>query len=306
MSVFAQCPPKFVQFRCRLLLALTSIVICTLCVKSRSRASLDFLDVLLQVAQDTSDIHSDGSQRPVRATACECLRELEACCPGLLSHRLELLGGLRLQETSRLHQAYTGLHTLVLRNAIYQLTQETGAGPEHLKALLGGNVSAAWEADQESGLTNSKDSAVLSSLILGPMGTVPTLHTGPDCKELRSVLSSLLDESYLLTPLCQAALLHRLIEVVAMVPGVPPAIFRTHLLRLLGTSEVCVTWNVMFKEKKHFSGLSFDDWLSQIQKSDIESYPTAVFCHAICCERSRGVCGGSISIFSLPVPSKSV
>uniref|UniRef100_A0A3Q0QQE2 AP-5 complex subunit beta-1 n=1 Tax=Amphilophus citrinellus TaxID=61819 RepID=A0A3Q0QQE2_AMPCI len=240
MSVFAQCPPKSVQFRCHLLLALTSILICTKCAKSRSCASLDFLDVLLQIAQDTSDIHGDGSQRPVRATACDCLRELEACCPGLLSHRLELLAGLRQQETSRLHQAYTGLHALVLRNAVYQLTQETGAGPEHLKALLGGNVSAAWEADQESGLTNSKHSAILSSLILGPMGTVPTLHTGPDCKELRSLLSSLLDESYLLTPLCQAALLHRLTEVVAMVPGVPPAIFRTHLLRLLGTSEVCL------------------------------------------------------------------
>lgn len=238
MSVFVQCPPKSVQFRCHLLLALTSVLICTSCVKSHSRASLDFLDVLLQIAQDTSDIHTDGRQRPLRATACECLRELEACCPGLLSQRLELLGGLRQQETSRLHQAYAELYTLVLRNAIYQLTQETGAGAEHLKALLGGNTSAAWEADQESDLTSSKDSAILSSLILGPMGTVPTLHTGPDCKELRSVLSTLLDESYLLTPLCQATLLHRLTEVVAMVPGVPPAIFRTHLLRLLGTSEV--------------------------------------------------------------------
>lgn len=243
MSVFAQCPPKSVQFRCHLLLALTSVLICTSCVKNHSRASLDFLDVLLQIAQDTSDIHTDGSQRPLRAIACECLRELEACCPGLLSQRLELLGGLWQQETSRLHQAYTELYTLVLRNAIYQLTQETGAGAEHLKALLGGNTSTAWEADQESGLASSKDSAILSSLILGPMGTVPTLHTGPDCKELRSVLSTLLDESYLLTPLCQATLLHRLTEVVAMVPGVPPAIFRTHLLRLLGTSEVCVTWN---------------------------------------------------------------
>uniref|UniRef100_A0A3Q4HJV5 AP-5 complex subunit beta-1 n=1 Tax=Neolamprologus brichardi TaxID=32507 RepID=A0A3Q4HJV5_NEOBR len=222
MSVFAQCPPKSVQFRCHLLLALTSVLICTSCVKSHSRASLDFLDVLLQIAQDTSDIHTDGSQRPLRAIACECLRELEACCPGLLSQRLELLGGLWQQETSRLHQAYAELYTLVLRNAIYQLTQEAGAGAEHLKALLGGNTSAAWEADQESGLASSKDSAILSSLILGPMGTVPTLHTGPDCKELRSVLSTLLDESYLLTPLCQATLLHRLTEVVAMVPGVPP------------------------------------------------------------------------------------
>ncbi|XP_074490830.1 AP-5 complex subunit beta-1 [Sebastes fasciatus] len=240
MSVFDQCPPKSVQFRCHLLLALTSVLVCTSCVSSRSRASQDFLDLLLQIAQDTGDLQGDGALRSLRATACDCLREVEACSPGLLSQRLELLGGLRQQETSRLHQAYAGLHTLVLRNAVYQLTQETGAGAEHLKALLGGNTSVAWEAELDSCLMNNKDSAVLSSLILGPMGTVPTLQTGPDCKELRSVLSSLLEESYLLTPLCQAALLHRLVEVVAMVPGVPPAVFRAQLLRLLGTSEVCL------------------------------------------------------------------
>nr|CBN80620.1 Uncharacterized protein [Dicentrarchus labrax] len=238
MSVFAQCPPKSAQFRCHILLALTSVLVCTSCVSGRSRASQDFLDLLLQIAQDNSDLHGDGALRSVRATACDCLRELEACSPGLLSQRLELLSGLRQREASRLHQAYAGLHSLVLRNAVYQLTQETGAGAEHLKALLGGNTSVSWEAD--SGQTNNKDSAILSSLILGPMGTVPTLQTGPDCKELRTVLSSLLEESYLLTPLCQAALLHRLTEVVAMVPGVPPAVFRAQLLRLLGTSEVCL------------------------------------------------------------------
>ncbi|KAM9364418.1 AP-5 complex subunit beta-1 [Pholidichthys leucotaenia] len=241
MSVFAQCPSKNVQFRCHLLLALTSVLICTSCVSHRSSASLDFLVLLLQVSQDPSDINGDAALRSLRATACDCLRELEACCPGLLSQRLELLARLRQQETSRLHQAYAGLQILVLRNAVYRLTQEAGAGAEHLKALLGGNAAAEWEAEQNSELTATvKDSAILSSLILGPMGTVPTLQTGADCKELRSVLSSLLDESYLLTPLCQAGLLRRVTEVVAMVPGVPPAIFRTHLLRLLGTCEVCL------------------------------------------------------------------
>ncbi|XP_018523127.1 AP-5 complex subunit beta-1 [Lates calcarifer] len=239
MSVFAQCPPRYVQFRCHLLLDLTSVLVCTSCVSSCSRASQDFLDLLLQISQDTSDLHCDGALHSLRATACDCLWELEACSPGLLSQHIELFSGLRQQQSSRFHQAYAGLHTLVLRNAVYKLTQETGAGAGRLKALLGGNTSVAWEADQESGLTNKKNSTI-PSFILGPMGMVPTLQTGSDCKELRSVLSSLLEESYLLTPLCQAALLHRLTEVVAMVPGVPPAIFRAQLLRLLGTSKVCL------------------------------------------------------------------
>lgn len=243
MSVFAQCPPKSVQFRCQLLVALTSVLVCTCCMSNHSRASLDFVDLLLQITQDTGDIHSDATLRSLRVTGCECLRELEACCPGLLSQRLELLSGLRQREPSQLHQSYALLHTLALRNAVYQLTQETNAGAEHLKALLGGNTSVAWEAEQDTLLMDNKASAILASLVLGSMGAVPTLQTGADCKELRSVLSTLLEESYLLTPLCQAALLHRLTEVVAMVPGVAPSVFRAQLLRLLGTSEVCVTCN---------------------------------------------------------------
>ncbi|XP_034023268.1 AP-5 complex subunit beta-1-like [Thalassophryne amazonica] len=256
MSVFAQCPPKATQFRCHLQLALTTVLICTSCVNNFSRAAQDFLEMLLQIVQDTSDLHGDGALRAVRATACDCLRELEACCPGLLAQRLELLSGLRQQEISRLHQAYTGLQTLVLRNTVYLLTQENGAGTEHLKALLGGNSLFAWEAEHDLGLMNNKDSALLSSIVVSPMGTVPVLNTGPDCKELRSVLSSLLEESYLLTPLCQAALLHRLIEVVVMVPAVPPAIFRTQLLRLLGTTEVCL-FHVILMMKSAFTDSLF-------------------------------------------------
>ncbi|KAM3878491.1 AP-5 complex subunit beta-1 [Diretmus argenteus] len=240
MSVFAQCPSKSSQFRCQLLLALTSVLLCSSCVSTHSPASQDFLDLLLQIAQDTSDPHVDGALRSLRATACDCLRELETCCSGLLIQRLELLSGLRQQETSRLHQAFTGLQILGLRNAVYLLTQKAGAGAKDLKTLIGGNAAVAWEVEPDPGQLNNNDSPLPSPLILGPMGIVPTLQTGPDCKELRSLLSSLLEESYLLTPLGQAALLHGLIEVVAMVPGVSPAIFRAQLLRLLGTSEVCL------------------------------------------------------------------
>lgn len=240
MSVFTHCPPTCTQFRCQLLVTLTCVLICSSCVSKRSQVSLDFLDLVFEVAQDTGDISSTGLQRSLRATACDCLRDLEACCPGLLSQRLELLGGLRQRETSRLHQVYTGLQSVALRNAVYDLSQEAGAGAEQLKALLGGNTSAMWDADQDSFQMEGTGWPGLASLVLAPMGSVPTLHTGADCKELKSVVSSLLEESYLLTPLYQAALLHRVTEVVAMVPGVLPAVLRAQLLRLLGTSEVRV------------------------------------------------------------------
>ncbi|KAJ0068535.1 hypothetical protein NL108_008907, partial [Boleophthalmus pectinirostris] len=237
MSVYSQCSPKALPLRCHLLLAITSVVVCTDCVSRRSSAAQDFLELLLMIVQDTSELYADSTSRSLRATACDCLRELEACCPGVLSQHLELLGALRQKESSRLHQAYCQLYSQVMRNGVYQLAQDTGTGPDNLKALLEGDTSVACEVTQDSDLMTSKDFSALSSLVLGPMGAVPTLRTGPDCKELRSVLSTLLEDSYLLTPLAQAALLHKLIELVAMVPGIPPTIFRAQLLRLLGTTE---------------------------------------------------------------------
>ncbi|XP_030230130.1 AP-5 complex subunit beta-1 [Gadus morhua] len=240
MSVFSHCPPKYTEFRCQLLLTLTTVLVSTGCVSAHSHASRDFLELLLKLAQDTYYDPADvpSALRSTRAAACECLRELEACCPSLLSQHLELLNGLRQQENPRHHQALSGLYAVVLRNGVHLLARQAGAGPEGLKALLGGNAAVAWEAEPDSPALTDRAAPLPS--VLGPSGLGPTLQTGPDCKELRSVLSSLLEESYLLTPLSQAALLHALTEVVAMVSGVSPAIFKAQLLRLLGTSKVCL------------------------------------------------------------------
>jgi len=246
MSVFSHCPPKHTEFRCQLLVTIATVLVDTSRLRAHSHASRDFVELLLQLAQDTYYDPQADAALSIRATACECLRELEACCPGLLSQHLELLNALRQQENSRHHQALSGLYTLVLRNAVHLLAQQAaaastgggggGGGGESLKALLAGNAVVAWEAEPDSSAAEPLPSVLVP---VGGVGVVPTLQTGPECKELRSILSSLLEESYLLTPLAQAALLHGLIEVVAMVShGVSPAIFRAQLLRLLGTSEV--------------------------------------------------------------------
>ncbi|XP_054639340.1 AP-5 complex subunit beta-1 [Dunckerocampus dactyliophorus] len=256
LSIFVHCPPKCLQFRNHLLVALTSVFICTSCVSKEVHLCEDFLDLLLQLVQDTSDLHCDLL---LGATACECLRELEACCPGLLSQRLELIGGLWSKESSRLHQAYAGLHTLVLRNCVYQLARDPASGDDHLHTLLGLNAFASRDADQEV-VEIKKDSSIFSSLIRTHMDTVAILQTGRDCKDLRWVLSSNLENCFLLTPLYQATVLHRLMEVVAMVPAVPPSIFRSQLLRLLGTSEVCLLHSTLLMKCVYTDSLfSTDD-----------------------------------------------
>ncbi|XP_061794162.2 AP-5 complex subunit beta-1 [Nerophis lumbriciformis] len=256
LSLFVQCPPKCPAYRTHLLVALTSVFICTFCVSRQGQLCEDFLDVLLQMVQDSSDLPADPL---LKATASECLREMEACCPGLLSQHLELLAGLGTKESSRLHQPYTGLHTLVLRNCVYRLALDPAGGDEHLQALLGVNAFPSPEAEQDVVGTN-KDLVVLSSLLMDHMDTVPVLQVGRDCKDLRCVLSSILENSFLFTPLCQATTLHRLMEVVAMVPAVPPSIFRSQLLRLLGTSEVCLLHSTLLMKCAYTDSLfSTDD-----------------------------------------------
>ncbi|XP_077428506.1 AP-5 complex subunit beta-1 [Vanacampus margaritifer] len=257
LSLFSHCPETCVQFRSCLLITLTSVLICTSCVSNKIPVCVEFLDLLLQIAQDTSDLH--GSSLLFRATACECLQELETCCPSLLSQRLEIIGGLWTKEMSRLHQPYARLHILVLKNCVYQLAMNPGSGDDYLKLLVGENTIVSSELDQEIGEID-KDSAILSSLIMGHMGTVPILQTERDCKDLRSVLSTTLENSFLLTSLCQAAVLHRLMEVVAMVPVISPSIFRAQLLRILGTSEVCLFHSTLLMKCAYTDSLfSTDD-----------------------------------------------
>ncbi|XP_077567861.1 AP-5 complex subunit beta-1 isoform X1 [Stigmatopora nigra] len=236
LSVFAHCSNTSVQFRSSLLITLTSVLICTCCVSSKTYIYMECLNLLIQILQDTSDLHHDNFL--LRATACECLQELEMCYPTLLSHILEFIGGLWAREISRLHQPYARLHIAVLKNCVYLLALDPGLGDD-MKVLLGENTFVNWEADRGS-VQIDKDSAILSSFLKAHLVTVPILQTGRDCKDLRSVLSTTLENSFLLTPLCQAAVLQQLMEVVAMVPAVPPSIFRGQLLRMLGSGKVCL------------------------------------------------------------------
>ncbi|KAF7693104.1 hypothetical protein HF521_008420 [Silurus meridionalis] len=83
---------------------------------------------------DTNDNVGGPTHHAVRAGACECLREMETCQPGLLSQKLEALYYLKQQETTVLHQSYCMLYTEVLKNAIRFLTQEKDVDNAKLRA----------------------------------------------------------------------------------------------------------------------------------------------------------------------------
>ncbi|KAL4658574.1 AP-5 complex subunit beta-1 [Arapaima gigas] len=228
LAIFSQLPHKSLQLKCQLMVAITSILVCTSCVSSEVEVAVSFLDLLYHTIQDTND-HKNGPQfYYLRSTACDCLREIETCHPGLLSQRLEALYLLKQQETTPLHQTYTLLYILGLKNTIRLLSLQKGGADGELKKALAGNEGFAWKAIETP----------LFLFLPSATGQISVVQTSTDNKELKSIVSLLLEESYLLTPLSQAALLRELIEVVAMVQALSPAIFKSQLVRLIGTVEI--------------------------------------------------------------------
>ncbi|KAK3536342.1 hypothetical protein QTP86_006372 [Hemibagrus guttatus] len=220
-------PPKSISLKCHLILAITNVLICTFCLSTQTKVAEDYLNSLYMLIQDTNDNTGGPSLHSVRAIACECLREMETCHPGLMSQKLEALCHLKQQETTVLHQAYCMLYTQALKNAIRILSQQGDVDNAKLRSVLAGNEGFAW-----------KSANTAKSVLSVSVAQVPQLPTTLDFKELKSIITLLLEESYLMTSPSQAALLRGLVEMVAMVPGISPAIFKSQLLRLFGTTEV--------------------------------------------------------------------
>ncbi|ETE59271.1 hypothetical protein L345_14998, partial [Ophiophagus hannah] len=214
LSLFAQLglSPKHVGLRCSLLFAAETVLVAT--------------DSLAEDCQTSHELLSPwGSRRAAHPRrGLLCLRELESCYSGFLLHRLEILRSLQQQEVSSVHQGYTLLYGVALRNAIFLLARN---GQGCLGDLLASNGELVWEATKEVGKLSP---ATLDQLVLLPSAV--------DLKELKLVLSALLESSYLLTSAAQSYLLCHLAQAVSVVRTQSPAIFKAQLARLFGTASV--------------------------------------------------------------------
>ncbi|XP_048417598.1 AP-5 complex subunit beta-1 [Stegostoma tigrinum] len=247
-SIYSQLPfvPKSVTLKCHLLLSVTTIVIATDHLTSIEKILNNLMSQLLDAVCDANDCKYGGHFRPLRAVACNCLREFEMCYPGLLSTKLEILRTLQQKEVSPLHQIYTLLYIQVLKNAIHTLSQSHVVSEGAIRELLTRNEEIKWEV-----MKKPQD-------LLGITATTNLcpLPVTVETKELKSSVTLLLEESFLLTPVSQAALFHELIQVVLMVRSLSPAIFRSQLLRLFGTMDISLM-HTMLHMKASFTDSLF-------------------------------------------------
>uniref|UniRef100_A0A6I8NF76 Adaptor related protein complex 5 subunit beta 1 n=2 Tax=Ornithorhynchus anatinus TaxID=9258 RepID=A0A6I8NF76_ORNAN len=197
-------------------MAVTTVLVSGDALGPDSGASGRLLALLLRLAEGGPE------RRALRATACECLRELESCRPGLLAGRLGLLRALQGRESAGLLQAFSLLYGLALRNAL----RAGGVGAEG--PTPGG---AAEEAGARPGGRDRSPARGAAA--------------PEDAKELRAALVQLLDASYLLTAPAQAALLGLLCQTLRRTRGQPPALFKPQLVRLLGTGRACLLHAVL-------------------------------------------------------------
>ncbi|XP_017712819.1 PREDICTED: AP-5 complex subunit beta-1 [Rhinopithecus bieti] len=243
-------PPRPSALRRPLLLAATTALAAGGALGPTSGASCRLLPLLLGLASG-SDLGRGfvpaSEQRPLQATACECLRELESCKPGLLGGSLGLLRGLLGQEGPV--QPLSLLLALVLRNTLV-LQSRVGAG---LGGLLTDKVSPTGGGPWDWTLVEKGDGRLQPQAPSWPAAEegegerslTAREHSPEEARELRAAVIQLLDTSYLLTPVAQAQLLWLLGWALRGLQGQPPALFKPQLVRLLGTAQMTLLHAVL-------------------------------------------------------------
>uniref|UniRef100_U3KMJ7 AP-5 complex subunit beta-1 n=1 Tax=Oryctolagus cuniculus TaxID=9986 RepID=U3KMJ7_RABIT len=233
-------PPRPSALRRPLLLAATTALAAGGALGPASGAACRLLPLLLGLAlgRDLGRGFGPASeQRPLQATACECLRELESCQPGLLRASLGPLRAGLAQEGPV--QPLSLLLALALHNAL-ALQPRAGAG---LQGLLTARVAAAgdspwsWTLAGDSDVPFEPQAPSWPEAEEGARGLLALELSPEESRELRATVAQLLDASYLLAPVAQAQLLWLLCRALRGLRGQPPALFKPQLVRLLGTAH---------------------------------------------------------------------
>ncbi|XP_036909125.1 AP-5 complex subunit beta-1 [Sturnira hondurensis] len=244
-------PPRPSALRRPLLLAATTVLVAGGALSPTSGASLRLLPLLLGLATGRDlgrGFGASSEQRPLQATAYECLRELESCKPGLLGGCLGLLRGLLGQEgLVGPIQPLSLLLALALRNTLV-IQARTRASLQGLLTVRASPTAGGpwnWTLAEEGGAHLQPQVPSWPAVEKEECGLSALKPDPEEARELRAAVAQLLDTSYLLTPVAQAQLLWLLGWALRGLRGQPPVLFKPQLVRLLGTAQLTLLHAVL-------------------------------------------------------------
>ncbi|XP_035673182.1 AP-5 complex subunit beta-1-like [Branchiostoma floridae] len=223
-------------FKGQVLVAITTILIARDQLVEQPQLVGEFLNTLLDVV---SKINS-GPDQVLRGVACECLREMEMSYPGLLMRKVGHLYVMSQTENTFVGQNYMMLFVTVLKNAMQSILQETEVTEKtQLSELLAGRV----EPFKPICLPEKVDSSTFPLLQMERESSADT--KGLESKELKSVISVVVEHLPLLTSAGKAFVLRQLISCVDMSPDLSASTFKSQFLNHVATTDIGLLHTVL-------------------------------------------------------------
>jgi AP-5 complex subunit beta-1 len=227
------------------------------------------LSELVQILSEVVEkVETESYHHLVRATACDCLREIELAFPGILSSKLGHFYALSQAENSHIFQHYLLLLSTVLDHTVKKcvLALELGHTPDPaLSELLSqgeslGESSLPADFRENANLLLSKPSSVLE-------------RECSESPELRRAVSFILTHYQLLTPPCLALTLHNVLSTIEFT-SLSPMIFKGMMLHYQSCQEL-LCFHLVLCLKWRFG----DDICSQVDADSIHFWFTLMAAH---------------------------
>ncbi|XP_074641546.1 AP-5 complex subunit beta-1-like [Tubulanus polymorphus] len=242
------------MFRSQLLITITCILTAGEFLEQLPLLFKSFVDILLDVVSRVNQ----PAAAALRGNACQCLQEMEVCYPGILCSKIDHFYQMCQLETTFMCHNYMSLFVTTLKNCIDTIVSSHQSVDDNILVDI---------------LCNRKEP--LKPLILPTDLSLvqlqnkdmnlddKTMPINVETKELKKVISYVMDNTSVLTAPSHYSTLVQLTLIIKKTPQFSPSIFKPHLLRFMGTMDVNLFYMVFFF-KLHFGRDLISEQQSQL------------------------------------------
>ncbi|XP_033109739.1 AP-5 complex subunit beta-1-like [Anneissia japonica] len=248
-NIYRQTDGKSWIFHSQLLVAMTAILLGLNQLAEQQQLVVDHINLLLELISKVNN----GSDRLLRGTACECLREIETMHPGILMRKIEHLYSMIQLERTHVCQIYMALFVTVFKNAVVCVTTSRIRDNDAISDLL-------CHRKELLKPLNIPDDFTSNMFQLEPKSDFETALLPPsvNTSELKRASAFLMESLCLMTTPMQCYVLSHIMQYIATVPSLSSSTFKSHLLELSCTLDLSL-FHVALQLKAVFRGDLIND-----------------------------------------------